>query len=111
MIMTNGSSPMKDKIPKEHQDKIMHVSLDIGMGDKFTLMGCDRNPVMHSKPHVAGNNNSIVLIPSTMEETKRLFDALGEGGEVTMPLDKQFWGSYFVINQSKNGKEQRPFQS
>lgn len=42
-----------------------------------------------------GNNVPISLEPDTKEETKRLFDALSEGGTVTMELQDMFWGSYF----------------
>ncbi|CAB9508364.1 3-demethylubiquinone-9 3-methyltransferase [Seminavis robusta] len=94
--MTNGDSPMKDKMPKELHDKIMHCSLDIGMGDKFQLMGSDRNPMMHKEPFQLGNNTQISLTPHTKQETDRLFQELTSGGgKVLMPLAKQFWGSYF----------------
>lgn len=39
----------------------------------------------------------------TIEETRRLFDALSEGGTVTMPLAAMFWGAYFGTFTDKYG--------
>jgi PhnB protein len=43
---------------------------------------------------IPGNNVHINLEPDTRAETKRLFDALSEGGAITMALDDMFWGAY-----------------
>lgn len=96
MSMTNGESPMKDQIPTELHDKIMHCSLDVGLGETFAVMGCDHNPTFCSNKLVVGSNATITLTPSTKEETERLFTELSQGGTVKMPLDgPSFWGSYF----------------
>ncbi len=42
-----------------------------------------------------GNNVYITLHPDTREETKRLFDALSEEGEVEQELQDMFWGDYY----------------
>ncbi len=42
-----------------------------------------------------GNNMHINLEPDTKEETKKLFDALSQGGKITMELQDMFWGDYF----------------
>jgi DNA-binding transcriptional ArsR family regulator len=41
--------------------------------------------------------------PDSREETKRLFDALSEGGKVTMPMEDRFWGAYFGECTDKYG--------
>ena len=109
--MTNAESPMKDKIPEEYLDKILHCSLDVGLGDSFAIMGCDFNPAMHGGANndhhhqlVAGTNFQICLTPSTKEETERLFTELSQdGGKVIIPLSEQFWGSYFGTVMDKFG--------
>src|SRR6185295_2932826 len=69
-------------------EKIMHVALPISK--ETMLMGSD---VPASMPQVkSGNNFSISINASSEEETKKLFNALSAGGNVTMPLDKMFWG-------------------
>ena len=52
-----------------------------------------------------GNNVSINLQPDTRAETKRLFDALSEGGKVDMPLQDMFWGDYFGAFVDKFGTQ------
>lgn len=42
-----------------------------------------------------GNNMHVSIEPTSREEAKRLFDGLSEGGQITMPLEDMFFGSYF----------------
>src|SRR3954447_20427890 len=74
-MQTHGDSPMKDSVPPEWQDKIMHATLKVG--DKL-VMGSDAPPAHYSAP--AGFFVSIAL-PSA-EEGARIFNALTEGGAV-----------------------------
>jgi PhnB protein len=94
--MTNGESPMKDEIPAELHHQIMHCSLDVGLGEAFAVMGSDYNPKMcaSEKGLVVGTNTCITLVPSTKEETDRLFTELSQDGKVLMPMAEAFWGSY-----------------
>lgn len=93
--MKYKGSPMESQVPEDFQNMILHTSLEVG--PNFSLMGCDRNPIMHKDAHNAGNNVSIVMTPKTQEDTERIFQALSEkeGAQITMPLAKQFWGSLF----------------
>lgn len=72
-------------------DLIMHVSLPIGDGQ--ILMGSDRPPSMGTVD--VGNNVNVMINPSSSEDGKRIFDALTEGGQVTMPYERTFWGADF----------------
>ena len=38
---------------------------------------------------------SLALIYPPVTEARRVFDALAEGGRVTMPLEKSFWAEAF----------------
>ncbi len=79
-------------LPVEDRNLVMHVSLPIL--DGFRLMGSD---VPESMGYTVrkGNNAYINLQPDTREEADRLFNALGDGGEVEMPMADMFWGDYF----------------
>lgn len=80
--------------------KIMHVSLSVGSN---VLMGSD---VPSKFPSVAiGNNFSISLDTESREEADRYFKALSDGGQVTMPLEKTFWGAYFGMLTDKFGTQ------
>lgn len=71
---------------------VMHVSLPILGG--FRLMGSDA-PEGMCGPFQDGSNVNINLQPDSRGEADRLFAALSEGGQVTMPMAEQFWGAYF----------------
>ncbi|MFP5415580.1 MAG: VOC family protein [Actinomycetes bacterium] len=74
----------------EGNDGIMHAQLDTPAG--FTLMASDTAPGMES---VRGTNVSISLSGDDDEALRGYWNALAEGGQVTMPLEKQMWGDEF----------------
>ena len=57
-------------------------------------MGTDAPESMGFKLN-PGNNTHIMLEPDALEEAQRLFAALSEGGTVSMPITKMFWGAHF----------------
>jgi PhnB protein len=79
-------------IPKEDEDKVMHVALPIGEGN--VLMATDTLQSL-GQQLVQGNNVYISVDPSSKEEADRLFNALSDGGEVEMPIADQAWGDYY----------------
>lgn len=85
--------------PKD-ENKIMHIGLPLGGGT--ILMGSDV-PEMYEQGFVQGTNITLSLSPESEEEARRIFDALAEGGKVTMPQDKTFWGSLFGMLTDKFG--------
>ncbi len=78
-------------IPKEDEDKIMHVALPIG---NDVLMASDAPASMGFTVNV-GNNAYISVSADSKHEADRLFTALSEGGRVEMPIANQVWGEYF----------------
>jgi len=74
------------------QELVMHIELPILGG--HVLMGTDAPETMGFNL-VAGNNVYINLEPDDRASTERLFQALGDGGTVEMPLQEMFWGDYF----------------
>jgi PhnB protein len=87
-----GDMPGKEKLPNEVHNKIMHIVLPIGKDG--VLMASDVVPGM-GQPHSAGNNVTISVNVDSENEARKIFDALARGGDVTMALDKTFWGAYF----------------
>ena len=79
-------------IAEEDKNLIMHIELPILGG--HVLMATDA-PESMGFNLTFGNNININLEPDTKAETKRLFDALSNGGEVTMELQVMFWGAYY----------------
>jgi len=93
--------PPSDEYPlsEEDMDKVMHVSLPIG---NSVLMGSDVGSAM-SAHFKHGNNFSISITADNKDETNKLFEALSEGGQVTMPPADTFWGDYFGMCTDKFG--------
>lgn len=91
-----GAPPMSDELKK----LVLHVELPITGG--HVLMGTDAPEQMGFKVNF-GNNAHIMLEPDTKEEGKKLFDALAEDGNITMPLQDMFWGAYFGSCVDKYG--------
>lgn len=91
-----GDIPSGDGAPplsEEDKKLILHIELPI-LGGKHVLMATDA-PASMGFTLTQGNNMHIMLEPETREETKRLFDALAEGGKISMPLQDMFWGAYY----------------
>jgi PhnB protein len=87
-------------IPKEDENKIMHIGLPIGKDQ--LLMATDTLESMGQKL-VQGNNHYILLAPESKEEADRLFSALAAGGTVEMPLGDAPWGDYFGALKDRFG--------
>lgn len=77
----------------------MHISLPIG---NTVLMGSDAVEGFGGIPKL-GDNFSISINTESEEEAKRIFSGLSEGGKVTMPLEKTFWGALFGMFTDKFG--------
>lgn len=93
---TYGESPMADQMPDDaSRAMIMHSQLEVGQA---AIMGADGPP-----PHEAGST-SINIMTDTPEEAERIFHALAEGGEITMPLEETFWAHRFGGIKDKYGK-------
>jgi PhnB protein len=94
--------PPEGMPPLSESDKnlIMHIELPILGG--HLLMGTDAPESMGFSLKF-GNNMYIMLDPDTKEETKKLFDSLSAGGEVTIELQDMFWGAYYGSCTDKFG--------
>ena len=73
-------------------EKIMHISLPVSK--ETVLMGSDTGGEWASS-YSQGNNFSISINTDKKNEADRLFNSLSAGGQITMPMNKTFWGDYF----------------
>lgn len=95
-----GDNPATANVPENEKNLIMHISLPISK--EVTLMGTDLLESMGQKLE-KGNNISLAINAGSMEETEKLFKGLSAGGQITMPLEKTFWGAYFGMCNDKYG--------
>lgn len=87
-------------IPKEDENKIMHVGLLIGKDQ--TLMATDTLESLGQKLTL-GNNVYISIHPDSKEEADKLFNGLSESGKIEMPIADQPWGDYYGSFADKFG--------
>jgi PhnB protein len=88
VTMTWGEMPEANQFPAEAHKLIMHATLSVG---DQVLMGADSPPGSYQPPQ--GINVS--LHPKDVAAAERIFNALAEGGSVTMPFQKTFWSPGF----------------
>lgn len=69
---------------------IMHGQLETPSG--FTLMASDTPPGME---YETGSNITVAITGTDVEDLRGYFAQLGEGGTVSVPLEKQMWGDEY----------------
>lgn len=95
-IMTYGDAPPGGEVPGMDADKVMYADVRIGGA---MLMGSD-SPAGH---HAAAQGMMVMVDPADAVDGRRIFDALAEGGEVTMPFEPTFWSSGFGMVRDRFG--------
>ncbi|WLR52629.1 VOC family protein [Bacillus tianshenii] len=90
-IMTFKEAPADPShpLPESAKDLVMHTRLDV-FGS--TLMFSDVFPGM---AFTQGNNISLSINSSNLEELKTTFERLKEGGTVHMELQETFWSKCY----------------
>jgi PhnB protein len=82
---------------KNAPDRILHAELT---SEPVVLMASDTLPGMDFQQ---GNNFSICLDCESQAEMDKVFTALSENGEVTMPIHDAFWGGRFGMLTDQYG--------
>ena len=83
--------------PEDYKTKIMHSMIK---NDSLTFMASDSPPGMDYK---VGNHISLSLAGTDAEMLRKFWDGLSQGGQVTMPMEKQVWGDEFGMFTDKFG--------
>ena len=99
MLMRNNESPEPPPpgmVPPGSEKKILHASFRIG---ETTLMASDGH--CQGKPEFKGFSLSITV--ASEAEADRVFAALGNGGQVQMPLSKTFFSPRFGMVADRFG--------
>jgi PhnB protein len=88
--------PPPGMTPPGWENKVMHASFHVGETTVMASDGCG--------PESKGFQGfSLSLAVATEAEADRYFNALTEGGKVTMPLNKTFWSPRFGMLEDKFG--------
>jgi PhnB protein len=96
MLMRFKESPDPGSCPAGSEEKVMHMSLQIG-----------KTQVLASDGHCTGKPNfqgfGLTLAVDSEAEADRVFAALGDGGKVQMPLAKTFFSPRFGMVADRFG--------
>jgi PhnB protein len=96
-MQTFAEAGMAEK--SELGNRIMHADLKT---DTVSMMASDTHSD-HSQPLMAGNNINLSLIGTDEATLSEYFNKLAEGGQIVMPLEKQFWGDLYGMLIDKFG--------
>jgi PhnB protein len=96
-IMTYEQAPPGEAPPNVDPGRIMHAYLKFDQGG---LMASDDMPGAEYK---GMHGFYLSLDYPTAADAKRVFDALAEGGTITMPMEKTFWSESFGMLRDRFG--------
>ena len=86
IIQRYGDAPMDT--PDEFKQRVLHAQFQAG--DVF-FMAADAMPGDPAKP----GNITLSLDLKDADQQTKIFEALADGGKVTMPLEETFWKARF----------------
>jgi PhnB protein len=86
MVMKNDEAPDQRQIAPEWKDAVLHARIDIAGTE---LMGAD---IPNAEPM---RSAYLSLSVESDAEAERIFSALGDGGEVFMPMQETFFATRF----------------
>jgi len=96
LVRFKESPEAQPNLPDCFDEKIMHVAFRIGASNLMASDGrCDGPPTFE------GFSLSITVPDEA--EADRVFEALSQGGLVTMPMEKTFWAPKFGMLQDRYG--------
>ena len=95
-IVTHAETPAGAHVPESHRDKIINAHLVAGEGE---LMGADVPPGMPTRQQAV----SVSIQLDDVDNGRRVFEALSEGGEVAMAYQPTFWAKGFGMTRDRFG--------
>jgi PhnB protein len=96
-MQTYGQSPAKDHVPAASHDRVIHARLSIGT---WGLMGSDD---ASPEQHTPGAGTQVTVTVGSAADGQQIFNALAEGGKISMKFDKTFWSPGFGMLTDRFG--------
>jgi PhnB protein len=94
-----GESPAGAGVDESWKSKVIHST---STGDGFTFMASDGHPGGARTP-VGETEISLSLGINEVADAERIFNALSDGGKITMPFGDVPWGGKFGMINDKYG--------
>ena len=98
VLMSGAESPMADQMPKEFAHRILHARLALPGGGLLYAGDAPANV-----PYEGIKGVSIAVDYASVAEAEKVFNALGAGGQVTMPMQPAFWAKRWGMLVDKFG--------
>jgi PhnB protein len=99
MLMRNREAPEPPPpgmLPAGSENKVMHAQFKVGDTDVMVSDGrCSGTPRF--------DGFSLSITCADEADARRKFDAMAEGGQVTMPIGRTFWSPCFGMLKDKFG--------
>lgn len=99
-MLTTADTPMGEQVPAMQQGQIMHACIVIG--DNL-LMASDTNCGPNTTAYEKPRSFRVSLNVDTVEEAERIYQALAEGGNTDMPIEKTFFAERFGMLTDRFG--------
>lgn len=96
-MMTYADAPEGEEPPEVSTDRIMHARLTFPDGE---IMASDQHT---AAPYKGMSGFAVTLVYPTVADARRVFDALADGGQVWMPMEKTFWTDAFGMFADRFG--------
>jgi PhnB protein len=85
---------MAEDVPEDRLDRIIHAWINIG---DQALMGQDMQDFSGRSGY------SVTIAADSVEDARRIFEELSDGGEVLMPFEPQSWSQGFGMTMDRFG--------
>ncbi|GAC1441793.1 MAG: VOC family protein [Vulcanimicrobiaceae bacterium] len=91
-------TPMAEEMPPETRKNVMHATFH---APSIAFMASDSNRASECET----GRIALSLVSKDPVESERVFNALADGGAVSMPYGKMFWGAMFGSLTDRYGIE------
>ena len=98
VLMSGADSPMAEHIPKEFAHRILHARLALPGGGMLYAGDAPAHV-----PYEGIKGVSIAVDYATVDEAEAVFNALADGGQVSMPMQPAFWAKRWGMLVDKFG--------
>lgn len=98
VLMSGADSPMAGDMPKEFAHRILHARLVLPGGGMLFAGDAPAHV-----PYEGIKGVSIAVDYATVAEAETVFNALAQGGTVTMPMQGAFWAKRWGMLVDKFG--------
>ena len=98
LLLKYADAPAAEQTPKEHADRIMHARLTLPAGGSLYASDCPPQ-MKYAGIHGIG----LALNFDTVTQATTVFNALADGGTVSMPLQPMFWAKIWGMLTDRFG--------